>query len=120
MSMIDNLGYYQLLEKYRKYEGDWTKCVYCGRDSEAEDHVLPTSVAKMLPYFKWPEEILLIVPCCKQCNSIAGSDLFMKFQSKVTHIRHKLKLRASKLYFNELCLRLGLTEVEGNEDGFSP
>jgi hypothetical protein len=97
MSMLQQLAFRQLLARYEKWQGDWTRCVYCQRDSQAEDHVLPLNVARRLPWINWPKEILLIVPCCTQCNSIAKDLLFTKLESKRLHIQHQLKLRVIQL-----------------------
>lgn len=105
--MLQQIGYRQLLARYVKWQGDWTRCIYCSRLSEAEDHVLPLNVAKRLPWIDWPEEILVIVPCCNQCNSIARDLLFTKLESKRLYIQQELKLRAFKLYLDEL------TSMEG-------
>jgi hypothetical protein len=52
--------------------------------------VLPQSVAADLPHFKFPEEILVMVPCCTRCNSIASNKLFMTRASKRAYIRARL------------------------------
>jgi hypothetical protein len=111
MSLAARKAFLELLSRYTKYSGDWTKCIYCSRLSDCEDHVLPVSVAKSLPLFNWPMGILLIVPACKQCNSIAGARLFTRLSSKKLYIQAALRKRATKLYLHALLEKLGEDQV---------
>lgn len=67
------------------------QCFYCERPANSMDHILPQRVAELLPYERWPKELLQIVPCCKQCNSIAGAKLFTTVRAKQQFIRMRLK-----------------------------
>jgi 5-methylcytosine-specific restriction endonuclease McrA len=78
------------LSSYTYLICDQKKCYYCAGKPEAYDHVLPQSVAADLPHFKFPEEILVLVPCCTRCNSIASNKLFMTRASKRAYIRARL------------------------------
>lgn len=83
--------------KYVYAQTDPSKCTYCGQRANSWDHVLPISVANLLPYFQFPSELLVLVPCCKRCNSIAGNKFFTSFASKINYVRARLdelRLRA--------------------------
>lgn len=96
------LAYRKLLYSYRRYQGNWAKCFYCLRPRTSEDHVLPTSIARALPFINWPAEILLIVPCCTECNSIAGARVFTTIEAKVDYIRGRLRYKLMQLYLERL------------------
>jgi len=78
------------LSKYTELLCDKSKCFYCAGPNESLDHVLPQSVAEALPFFKFPSEILVLVPCCRRCNSIASNKLFMSRASKRAYVRARL------------------------------
>ena len=78
---------------YEYWKGNQDKCIYCGRDSSCQDHVLPKSLAEKLPFENWPREILLIVPCCQQCNNIAKARLFSSLEAKRNYIQGRLRAR---------------------------
>lgn len=75
-------------------------CAYCGDPATHEDHVYPiASFAKLyrmgapLP----PDEILLIVPACRECNMLAGDRVFYTFEGKRGHIKEKLFKRYKRV-----------------------
>jgi len=78
------------LSSYTYLVCDQNKCYYCAGTPQGIDHVLPQSVAADLPHFKFPAEILVLVPCCRRCNSIASNKLFMTRASKKAYIRARL------------------------------
>ena len=63
------------------------KCYYCGDVSVLHDHVLPLAVYKLAPIFKWPSELLKLVPCCHSCNVIASNRVFMSLSAKWGYIQ---------------------------------
>lgn len=72
-------------------------CYYCAQPASAYDHVLPVSLARLLPYFDFSPELLQLVPCCTRCNSVAGNRFFVTLASKKAYIRERileLKVRA--------------------------
>lgn len=85
------------VSKYVYADADKSKCVYCLGHASAFDHVLPVSVAELLPYFNFPSELLKLVPCCMRCNSIAGNRFFISFAAKRSFVcarLEELRLRA--------------------------
>jgi 5-methylcytosine-specific restriction endonuclease McrA len=83
--------------KYIYSQSDPSKCTYCGQLARAYDHVLPISIARLLPYFNFSPELLTLVPCCTRCNSIAGNRFFVSLASKKKYILERileLKVRA--------------------------
>jgi hypothetical protein len=83
--------------KYTYLNCDKSKCFYCGGAPKAFDHVLPISLARLLPYFEFSSELLQLVPCCTRCNSIARDRFFVSLSAKRDFIRrrvHELKVRA--------------------------
>lgn len=77
--------------KYVYSQADPSKCTYCGLHANAFDHVLPLSVAELLPYFKFPSELLQLVPCCTRCNSIASNKFFITLASKTNYVRQRIE-----------------------------
>ena len=83
--------------KYEYLQCDPSKCYYCSNKATALDHVLPISLAKLLPYYEFPSELLVLVPCCTRCNSVAGNRYFTTLASKKKFILervYELKVRA--------------------------
>jgi 5-methylcytosine-specific restriction endonuclease McrA len=88
-------------------------CVYCNGVADSFDHVLPLSIARVLPYEPWPAEILQLVPCCRSCNSTAGDRLFSTLRSKREYIQSRIFVRASLADLStasicEICLAVKL------------
>lgn len=53
----------------QKLDFTGVKCVYCGDQAEAIDHVPPQSLIKKW-HLPWPQET---VPCCQFCNRTLGN-----------------------------------------------
>ena len=81
---------------------DRTVCYYCGSSARAFDHVLPISIARLLPYFEFSSELLQLVPCCTRCNSIASNRFFVSLAAKRSFIRQRI---------NELSIRARYAKV---------
>jgi hypothetical protein len=97
------LKFREMLSQYVKLEKcDWTRCLYCNNNSTGTDHVLPVSVLKELPFFPWPEKLLVLVPVCATCNSIAGARLFSSIDAKRRYIQLQLNKRVIKRYLEKL------------------
>jgi len=85
------------LHNYVYAQCDPSKCYYCSAPAKAFDHVLPVSLARLLPYYNFPAELLQLVPCCTRCNSIAGNRFFVSLSAKKKFINervYELKVRA--------------------------
>lgn len=76
---------------------DARTCYYCNDKAGAYDHVLPISIARLLPHWKFSPELLSLVPCCTRCNSIAGNRFFTSLRAKkrfITQRINELKVRS--------------------------
>lgn len=83
--------------KYVYASCDSSKCYYCLAPAKAHDHVLPISLARLLPYFEFSADLLQLVPCCTSCNSIARDRFFISLSAKKRFIvarRRELHIRA--------------------------
>jgi len=58
-------------------------CVYCGALADTEDHFPP--VSETMSGF--------LLPCCRECNSLAGSMHGRNFWERVKQVKAKLKKR---------------------------
>jgi hypothetical protein len=87
-----------------------TWCIYCGGQPETEDHVFPVSIAaqinwsiigpKSMQIFR---PVLVIVPCCHSCNSLASSYNPASIRDKRRYIQDKLrkKYKAMRMWAND-------------------
>ncbi len=60
-------------------------CVYCGDYFQCRDHVIPISYRSTFRHFSSGE----IVPCCRQCNTLAGDHVALTVQEKVMFLQRK-------------------------------
>lgn len=95
------------------------KCVYCGSEVEIErEHVIPAvyyTLRSFDPTQQW------IVPACRTCNSLAGSNLYFSIPEKAIYIAKRYKIRFKKIigipYWSEEELRgLGYILRKGIEE----
>jgi hypothetical protein len=81
-------------------EGYWlTPCVYCGMTADTRDHFVPQSWRAMFMFWRegaW-EDAPDTVPCCRQCNSIAGATPFATLVEKREYIQGRLRDKHAKL-----------------------
>jgi len=82
-------------------------CVYCGLLATDKEHVIPRiwidGMKDMLAMgfdVKVPKEI--IVPSCRECNNIAGGQVFKSFREKREYIREYLRKKYKKFYKAEV------------------
>jgi hypothetical protein len=61
-------------------------CVYCGEDAESDDHFPPKSLTPLG----------LLLPCCKECNAIAGTMWSCDFEERCQYVKDKLRTRYQK------------------------
>ena len=91
----ETAGYY-----VRKFKfADW--CVYCGMLKQCEDHVFPVSLAAGLSLGHWSVRSELFgglykVPCCNECNYIAGNKPFRSIIDKRHFIQKELRKKHHK------------------------
>jgi len=94
------------IHKYEYLHCDSSKCYYCSAKPTGFDHVLPVSLAKLMPHFKFSSELLKLVPCCTRCNSIAGNRFFMSLAAKKQFIRTRLDELRIRAQYAEVIDRL--------------
>lgn len=80
------------------------KCVYCGKDAECEDHVIPVSFLSDRNRRKnksWNDNHNKsnnnLVNCCRECNSIASDKVFIDIDDKKDYIQEKLQKKYRKV-----------------------
>jgi len=64
--------------------GDW--CVYCGMIADSRDHFPPASLTMRG----------LLLPCCFECNALAGTDHPVDFALRSKMVKNKLMHRYRK------------------------
>lgn len=69
-------------------------CIYCGSSKECREHVIPvvyTSLSRSYdPSSNW------LVPSCKICNELAGSEVFFSIPEKAKYILKRYKSKFKK------------------------
>ena len=88
----ERYNYSALYNNNKAYE-----CAYCGANADTKDHVIPVLAMEYMVKFKIFEIESEIVPCCRECNSLAGSKLFSSFQKKKEYIQTRIYERYSKI-----------------------
>ena len=73
------------------------RCYYCGLDATERDHVIPWSLFHTKINTKRSYEDDEVVPCCSQCNLIAGNKVFDSFVEKREHIQSEIKRKYKKI-----------------------
>jgi len=81
-------------------------CVYCGEPADTRDHVPPLSRVSDYESLGLRTEIYLKVPCCQECNTLAGNEL----QDSITERVEFIKGRIARKYLYRASL------VEWDED----
>jgi len=71
-------------ERRVRLSGDW--CVYCGQVAETVEHFPPKSYCLDG----------LLMPACKECNSLAGTDWPTDFGKRKDLVNERLKRRHAK------------------------
>lgn len=85
------------IHKYEYLECNQAVCYYCLSKANGFDHVLPVSLAKLMPHYEFSSELLTLVPCCTRCNSIAGNRFFTSLSAKKKFVLervYELQIRA--------------------------
>lgn len=76
-----------------------TPCVYCGMTAETRDHFVPRSWRRSFP--NWREgawrNVPDTLPCCGQCNSIAGAHPFETIAGKRRYVQDRLREKYARL-----------------------
>ena len=72
-------------------------CTYCGMPADTQDHVVPISIMAKLADLSIDIELAKI-PCCRECNTLAGDIFFNSFSEKKDFIRGRLRERYQKIF----------------------
>ena len=73
----------------------WNLCYYCGDVATEMDHVPPISTVEFFDVTREPADFFL-VPSCKECNLLGGSEPLGILDARAEYIREKLKWRHRK------------------------
>lgn len=82
---------------------DLTVCFYCGAPADSIDHVVPKSLLRDLADDPQAQALLtargriLEVDCCRQCNSLLGSDYDQTLAERKARLRRRLRRRYARL-----------------------
>lgn len=91
-----NREVYEVL--YKCFIGkDNNECFYCGDRAETWDHQPPISRVDDYRALNFEREIFIKVPCCKECNSLAGDTLTSSLIERDTLIKTKIFERYHKI-----------------------
>src|SRR6266478_8549647 len=74
-------------------------CVYCGQSASSLDHFVPKSMIRALADTIEPIKRisgLVLIPACRECNSIAGARIFRTVGMKRRYIQKRLKQKYRK------------------------
>jgi hypothetical protein len=72
-------------------------CVYCGARATSKDHFVPISVVSLIADALDYVSGKVLVPCCGECNSLAGDHVFPTIAAKRRFIHVKLRKRHKRL-----------------------
>ena len=74
-------------------------CYYCGNPATTHDHVYPLVAlyalygVEDLP----PTHLLVIVPCCQECNALLHSSVFPTMAARKRYLKRRLRQRYKRL-----------------------
>ena len=75
------------------------KCVYCQREAELFDHIMPKRVLAKYPYLRFSGDMLVLVPACNRCNLLASNRVFTSLEMKLYTIASEiLAMNLRKFY----------------------
>tara|TARA_R100001530_G_scaffold85252_1_gene59427 strand:+ start:3874 stop:4362 length:489 start_codon:yes stop_codon:yes gene_type:complete len=82
--------------KYIYYDNMQFVCHYCGISADTVDHVPPISYFEEAKYM-YPDIFFVKVPCCRECNSLAGSTFHINLFERNEFLFDKYKKRYKKI-----------------------
>jgi hypothetical protein len=91
--------------QFRETPEDDGRCYYCGDPATSIDHVVPQSMLQTLRLLGDDEATavlarhgrVMLVPCCRECNSILGNKYFDTLRKRKEHLKRRLRERNRKL-----------------------
>jgi 5-methylcytosine-specific restriction endonuclease McrA len=74
------------------------ECIYCGLAADTSDHVPPVSVVYALgaDHFEEAGIDLVLVPACRECNSLLGARMLPTLRERASFIADALRKRYAK------------------------
>ena len=89
-----------------------TVCTYCSAYADTIDHVLPICHTAHLKEtgIEPPKDLLLLVPSCKECNSLLGPKVFKSLKAKKAFLLKRYRQRYSAI----------LNQPELEDDDYGP
>ena len=94
---------------YRKDDAGLNgRCVYCGNGADTSDHIPPVSLAAELDLSYLKDLDPVLVPACRNCNSIIGASPEIKLVDRRDIVANHLSQKKSRM------LKLGREIYEKN------
>lgn len=86
---------------YRIKFGWLKQCVYCGDPATTQDHVMPISITARTEFWRPAVRAelaggLWLVPCCNECNVLAGATPFRSILAKRAFVKAAIKKKYAK------------------------
>lgn len=78
------------------HSGEWYLCFYCGVPADTVDHVPPLSRISDYEFKRLKHERYYKVPCCRECNNLAGASLQDNLVARAEHVKDKLSRKYRK------------------------
>lgn len=91
-----------MYELRKRLNGEF--CVYCGMRAATVDHYPPKSLTN------WG----LLLPCCSECNSFAGTIHPFDFEKRANFVKKKIKTKNKKYLDMPVWSIDDLSELSGN------
>ena len=77
-------------------------CVYCGVRATTIDHFVPISIINLLAELVDVRKGLFLIPCCRECNALAGNKIFPTIAAKRRYLHKRLRAKYKKLLASPL------------------
>ena len=78
-----------------------SQCHYCGMIATGYDHVIPLVIAQQIGHLDVIEELterrILLVPCCKECNSLLSDSFQEGLAERKVELKRRLRRRYKKI-----------------------
>ena len=89
------------MEEWEESE-EYEPCYYCGLPGDQIEHVIPRVVLRSLNDFpelkaRFTRGRKLIVPACRECNTLLGASLQKTLQERKAYLKERLRRRYKRL-----------------------
>jgi len=78
-------------------EPPFSKCSYCGQDSDCRDHVIPLVYFGGIRSRSFNSTRYWLTPACWVCNTLAGSAVFFTIPDKAKYIKQRFLIKYRKI-----------------------